>query len=346
MQRGPGEWYKQFVTEGKKDLTGSEDTLASFGEDISNKVLESAQVHVSSFSVIITTMGKEHGRKPLENMRPASGVIVQIRDQMYGILTAAHVLRRSKNTRDRAEVTLLASSRGWDHRGVLVSIPLSPRPFTSVGFHNDSEEGPDLAIIPLKSAEWRRLNNRGMVAYNLRKQRFSENDVAGIGGPITRCVSIIDGVNYKASQIVRSHTDGEDVRLTMMASDTRVQDHATRGGYDYLELPSKTTENSYPACWKKELPGTAAEEIEELREIGVTQEVWSGVSGAGVWNLAIAANADGKPYGRVLAELAGICFYANPDKGCIIAHGDKSIQKIAAMHEGRPWSEIIEELKE
>ena len=76
MQRGPGEWYKQFVTEGKKDLTGSEDTLASFGEDISNKVLESAQVHVSSFSVIITTMGKEHGRKPLENMRPASGVIV------------------------------------------------------------------------------------------------------------------------------------------------------------------------------------------------------------------------------------------------------------------------------
>lgn len=23
MQRGPGEWHKQFVTEGKKDLTGS-----------------------------------------------------------------------------------------------------------------------------------------------------------------------------------------------------------------------------------------------------------------------------------------------------------------------------------
>ncbi len=339
MQYGPGDWYKQFVTEGKKDLTGSEDWLASFGEDISNERLETAQVHASSFSVIITTTGKEHGCKPLESMNPGSGVIVQIRDQVYGILTAAHVLRRSNNTIDSAEVTLLASSRGWDHRGVLDSIPLSPRPFTSVGFHNESEEGPDLAIIPLKIAEWRRLNNRGMVAYNLRKQRFSEDDVAGIGGSVTRFVSIIHGVNYKASQIVRSHTDGKDVRLTMMASDTRVLDHDTRCGYDYLELPSETTENSYPARWKKDLPGSAAEEIEELREYGVTQEVWGGVSGAGVWNMAIAANAEGKPNGKVLAMLAGICFYANPDKGCIIAHGDKSIQKIAAMYEENPWSE-------
>ena len=346
MEYGPGDWYKQFVTEGKKDLTGSDDTLARYGGELTIDMLEAAQIHVSSFSVIVTTTGKEHGSKPLENMRPASGVIVQIREQMYGILTAAHVLRRGDNSRESAEVTLLASPRGWDHRGVLVPIPLSPRPFTSVGFHNDREAGPDLAIVPLKSAECRHLNGCGMIAYNLRKQRFSDDDVTGIGGPITRCVSIIHGVNYKASQIVRSHTNGKDVRLTMMASDTRVQGYVTRGGYDYLELPSETKEDSYPARWKKKLPGTAAAEIEELRHKGVTDEVWGGVSGAGVWNVVIEANADGKPDGKVLAQLAGICFYANPDKGCIIAHGANSIQKIAAMHEGRPWSETIQELKD
>ena len=51
------------------------------------------------------------------------------------------------------------------------------------------------------------------------------------------------------------------------------------------------------------------------------------MSGAGVWNLE-----SGQPEGGVLGELAGICFYANPEKGCIIAHGPKSIRKIAAKH--------------
>ena len=87
-------------------------------------------------------------------------------------------------------------------------------------------------------------------------------------------------------------------------------------------------------------------EIEELRDRGVTDEAWSGASGAGDWNTFIEANADGTPDGIVLAQLAEICFYANLDKGCIIAHGAKSIQRIAGMHEERPWSETIQELKE
>ena len=83
------------------------------------------------------------------------------------------------------------------------------------------------------------------------------------------------------------------------------------------------------------LPGKAAEEIESLHYEGVTAEAWGGTSGAGVWNLALGTNADGRPDGQVLAELAGICFYANPDKGCVIAHGSKSISKIAMSHMAR-----------
>ena len=54
--------------------------------------------------------------------------------------------------------------------------------------------------------------------------------------------------------------------------------------------------------------------------------------GDGVWNLVIGTTQSGLPEGRLLGALAGICFYANPKKGCIIAHGTKSITKIAANH--------------
>ena len=51
-----------------------------------------------------------------------------------------------------------------------------------------------------------------------------------------------------------------------------------------------------------------------------------------MWNLAIGANKDSLPNGKMLGELAGICFFAKPEKGCIIAHGAKSIGKIGAAH--------------
>ena len=83
---------------------------------------------------------------------------------------------------------------------------------------------------------------------------------------------------------------------------------------------------------KKPLPGTAEEEIDKLHDEGVTRRVWGGTSGAGVWNLAIGTNQRGLPEGRVFGELAGVCFYAKPEKGCIVAHGTKSITRIAASH--------------
>lgn len=117
-----------------------------------------------------------------------------------------------------------------------------------------------------------------------------------------------------------------------MATNTHIREAGERDGFDYLELPSETSKHSYRTRWKDKLPGTAAKEIESLDDEGVTSRVWGGTSGAGVWNLAIGTTESGLSNRRVFAELAGICFYANPDKGCIIAHGTKSIMKVKARH--------------
>ena len=147
--------------------------------------------------------------------------------------------------------------------------------------------------------------------------------------------SIINGVRYRASEIVYGHTDEKRGSIVAIATNTKVDVARERNGFDYLELPSEITEFSRPTHWMEPLPGKAAEEIESLHYEGVTAEAWGGTSGAGVWNLALGTNADGRPDGQVLAELAGICFYANPDKGCVIAHGSKSISKIAMSHMAR-----------
>lgn len=346
MQHDPGDWYKQYATKGKEDLTGTEDARADYEKETIFALRNKAQDHVASFSVTLTTTGQEHGSKPLKNLNPGSGVLVQVHDRLHGVLTAAHVLRRSGNTRDATEITVIATPRGWgDH---LFPIPLSSRRILAHGFLNESEEGPDLAIVPLTSAEWRSLNIRGMVAYNLRKQHLSVDDVDRLGDP-TRLISIIHGCSYKASRIVRNYTDSNDVRLTMQTMDTRVKQRATRGGYDYLELPAVIPEDAYPAQWipaaGRDIPGKAKEEIDKLRKSeGVTQEVWAGISGAGVWNVAVGSDTNGKPNGKVLAKLAGICFYANPNKGCIIAHGDRSIEKIAAEYIRNP--DLLGQFKE
>lgn len=213
-----------------------------------------------------------------------------------------------------------------------MGIDLSSRPYTVDGFDNDSEEGPDIAIIPLKNEEWRILEGWGMVAYNLQKDRWSEESKTDIRKMKPWILSIINGLRFEASKLVYGHTDGNSGSLAIVATNTRVEVVAERGDHDYLELPSEINEHSHPTHWENELPGAAAKEIEELHDEGVTRRVWGGTSGAGAWNVAVGTSEDGLFNGKVVAELAGICFFANPSEGCIIAHGVKSITSIATRH--------------
>ena len=306
--------------------------MGDYGEETAARVLATAQEWVSRFTVVIGTSGIAKDSKDVKDIMPGSGVLVQLNGHMYGVLTAGHVLRRGDNTKNSASVTIFAPLRSREQGEDVMGIDLSSRACTVDGFDNEREEGPDIAIVPLADGEWRTLEGWGMVAYNLDKKRWSEEDKRELKKMSPWLVSIVNGVRFEASRIVYDHTDKNRGSLAIVATNTRVDPASDRAGYDYLELPSETTDQSYPTHWNNELPGTAAKEIEDLHYEGVTSRVWGGTSGAGVWNLAIGTAETGLPEGRVLVELAGICFYANPDKGCVIAHGPTSISKISASH--------------
>ena len=325
----PGKWSRTLIEAAKKRPSGVVQNLGDFGPETAAEVMEAAREWAAQFTVVIGKSGMVRNSKQAKDIVPGSGVVIRQNGNAYGVLTAAHVLRRGDNTSDSARVTLLTPPRNSDDDTLIIDLP--SRPCTVVGFDNDTEEGPDIAIIPLESREVGILDARGIIAYNLDKVRRSDKDMAKLGN-YPWLLSIINGVRCEASQIMYGHTDGSRGKLAIVATNTKVDVAKEKDGYDYLDLPAKTTEFSYPTHWNETPPGTAAEEIEHLFNQGVTRQVWGGTSGSGVWNMAIGSNQNGRPDGTVLGELAGICFYANPDKGCIVAHGNKSITKIAASH--------------
>ena len=330
MKYSPGKWSEALVEVAK--TPGVEHSFVDYGKDTAAEVMAMAQQWVTRFTVVIGTTGMVRNSKQAKDITPGSGVVVRLDANTFGVLTAAHVLRRSDNTKDNVAVTVLAPPADPNRAGDTLAIDLSPRPCTVVGFDNETAEGPDIAIIPLDIGEMGTLERWGIVAYNLSKERWSDEDKAKLREMNPWLFSIINGVRCEASQIVFGHTHGRRGSLAIVATNTQVPVAKERDAYDYLELPSETTVHSYPTHWQEELPGTAAAEIEELHDEGVTRRVWGGTSGAGAWNLAVGTTPNGLPNGKVFAELTGICFYANPDKGCIIAHGTESIKKIVATH--------------
>ena len=332
MKFSPGEWSERLHEGFATGAVEPEHSLGTVGTEAAASVMEAAQEWVSRFTVVIGTSEEVRLSKRAQDIAPGSGVLVKFGDDLFGVLTAAHVLNRGNNSCKSAEVALLAQP--WDRtsQGEVMALNLRSRPCTTQGFNNTSEAGPDIAIIPLASHEWNVLEAWGMVAYNLDRERWSDTDKAQIGKMNPWVLSIINGVRCEASEILYSHTDGKTGSLATMATNTRIEAAEERDGYDYLELPAEVTEYSRPTHWRHDPPGTAAQEIEQLLEEGVTRRVWAGTSGAGVWNLVIGANESALPDGSVLAELAGICFFAHAGKGRIIAHGTKSIAKIVASH--------------
>ena len=333
MQGDFDRWTELLARRTTAGTDNRQNSLGADGEETATRVLEKAQESVSRFTVAIGKTGVTNAAPHARDLVRGSGVIVKLDDGRYGVLTAAHVLKYGDNTRDSATVTLLALSREQTKQGEVNFIELPPRPCAIDGINNESQTGPDIAFIPITSEECSALEGWGMVAYNLEKERWSDEDTARFG-EITRLVSVIHGVRVAASEIVERHAAKQAGSLALMTTTTAVKAIEEIDGHDYLELPSKTTEDSSPTHWKDELPGTAAKDIEKLHDEGVTRTAWGGTSGAGVWNLAIGTDENGVPSGKVFAGLTGICFYASPDKGCVIAHGPKSITRVAGLTDG------------
>lgn len=331
MNTGPGKW-SDWLFDGAS--RSRHPTFTDYGEETTAAVLMAAQDWVSRYTVLIGPGGMAEDIRNGRAIAPASGVLVQLGGDVYGIMTAAHVLRPGGNTENAASATVLAPPRPSGQDGGFRR--LTPRRCTVDGFDNETEKGPDIAIVPLLKEEWETLDGWGMVAYNLDRVRWPDEEKAEFRKMNPWAVSVILGARSEASRIIQSHRNGAGVSSqAIMATNTRVDDAEDRGEYDYLELPSEITELSRPTHWRPGAPGTAAQEIEDLHGEGVTRKVWGGTSGAGVWNLVVGTAGDGLPNGRVRAELAGICFYADKETGCVVAHGAKSIRTIATRHLAR-----------
>lgn len=325
---GPGKW-SDWVFAGAD--ASQIDSFADSGPETSNDVQSAAQDLVARHTVLVGPYGMEEDIAAGQHIAPATGVLVQLCGDVYGILTAAHVLRLDENNREgAASFTILGLPDPAKQSGI--GLRLTDLQCTVDGFDNKTEAGPDIAVIPLWKEKLEILEGQGMKAYDIGRNRWTDEAKAEFRKMAPWAVSVILGARAEASRIVRGNTGRERSAQVLLATNTRVDDAEERGGYDYLQLPSEATEHSHPTHWRQEPPGTAAQNIERLDRDGVTDDAWGGTSGGGVWNVVVGTNGAGRPNGRVGAELAGICFYASREKGCIIAHGGKSIRTIAERH--------------
>ena len=83
-------------------------------QEQSNAIVQAGLRYISRYVVALitetdlpTSVSKE---ETLKRMRPASGIIVRADTDSYGILTAAHVLKREGNTKDLAGITVCAAA--------------------------------------------------------------------------------------------------------------------------------------------------------------------------------------------------------------------------------------------
>ena len=94
----PGPWSEPLLEGAAAGTAGVEHTLGAYGEETAARVMEMAQEWVSRFTVVIATARTAANTKSATDIAPGSGVVVRLDGDVYGVLTAAHVLRRGDNT--------------------------------------------------------------------------------------------------------------------------------------------------------------------------------------------------------------------------------------------------------
>lgn len=174
MKTGPGKWSDWLFA----DLPGSQPpSFMDFGEEMSSAVLMAAQDWVAQYTVLVGPDRMEEDIATGRNISPASGVLIRLCGDVYGVLTAAHVLQLGDdNTKDAASVTILAPPKPPGQSGGGMRLPA--RRCTVDGFGNKTEHGPDIAVIPLWKEEWETLKGYGWEksAYDLDRVRWPDDE--------------------------------------------------------------------------------------------------------------------------------------------------------------------------
>ena len=116
MKFSPGQWSEKLFDRANIRAVDSIQSLGDFGPELAAEVMATAQDWVSSFTVVVGTSGIEKNCRQVRSMTPATGVIVRLHGDMYGVLTAGHVLNRGENTSKSAAMTILAPPKDQNRR--------------------------------------------------------------------------------------------------------------------------------------------------------------------------------------------------------------------------------------
>ena len=127
MKFGPGKWSERLIDGAMGSTTVAGHHFGDYGEETATQAMAVAQEWVSRFTVVIGTTGSAKDSTNVTDLAPGSGVLVQLNRDTYGVLTAAHVLRRGDNTKSIASVTVLVLPISWQQGGDVMGIDLLSR---------------------------------------------------------------------------------------------------------------------------------------------------------------------------------------------------------------------------
>ncbi|MCY4304408.1 MAG: hypothetical protein OXC62_06465 [Aestuariivita sp.] len=104
MKCTPGLWSEQLIKRGARKTKNEVQNLGDYGKDIADQVMIKAQKNVSRFMVVIGNTGIAGDNKNIQDINPGTGILVQLNNSDFGILTAARVLKRGDNRKNCASV--------------------------------------------------------------------------------------------------------------------------------------------------------------------------------------------------------------------------------------------------
>ena len=290
------------------------------------KVMMACREWTARYVVLIGELDQIRAGGSLRAMEAGSGVVAKNWKEEWGVITAAHVLRKRGNDRYAGSVGIIAvqNEEGVGETEVVEWMGK----WRTIGFENKEETGPDLAWIPLNDVQAHILRKEGKLAHAVGLSQLAEEDDQETNEE-GWLVSVITGATADTSDVITKHRGiAGTVSIGAKVVQTSIYHDGRRGGYDYVVAPVEKTNNAIDTRWMGTMPEETKVELDERDEGEVSRRIWGGISGAGMWNLRVKADADGQPTNVAVGTLAGICYYADGNRGVLVGHGIDSITKL------------------
>ena len=299
-----------------------------FSEEEIHDVVNEVRRQLTRHCVLLgDPKGLRNGGNP-QTLAAGTGTFAKNWRGDYGIITAAHVLRRHDNTAEGGEIAIVCPSEEGGAEDVLARYDRWR--WRTRGFENTGRDGPDIAWIPLTAGDVKLLRTEGgktphPIGWDREEERREETRQRD-GYP----VSVALGARQAATDIRDEQAEKAGaMKMSLTCVHSEIWDDGDTGDEDYVVLEAEWTGQSLPARWDGKSTEQELAALQALDREPVTRRAWAGMSGGGFWNVKMYTNQHGELTGEYMAVLAGVCFYADADRGVLRGHGTRSIDGIA-----------------